>query len=55
MDKELRWLAMIDKYDAFGTHLCKMADYRSSAFILLLEEYFNDYLDSKKMWDSKKM
>ena len=53
--KELRWLAMIDKYDAFGTHLCKMADYRSSAFILLLEEYFNDYLDSKKMWDSKKM
>ena len=52
--KELRWLAMIDKYDASGSHMSRIADYRSSAFIVLLEKYFSDYLDSTKLWTSRK-
>ncbi|MBP5313291.1 MAG: hypothetical protein J6112_10710 [Clostridia bacterium] len=48
-DKDLRWLAMIDKYDESGCHLSRVADYRSSAFIVLLEKYFGDYLDSKHL------
>ena len=49
-EKDLRWLAMIDKYDEFGTYICKVADYRSaSSFIIVLKEYFGDYYGIKHL------